>query len=119
MDDGSREISLALVRVHLLHCAARRPLCALAMIEELRQHGYDVRAATLSALLDSLAAAGHLTYERRGVEGKARKYYRITGAGRDLLARLRPMIRELAAEVLEGEHDHPAPVGPAAVEELR
>jgi DNA-binding PadR family transcriptional regulator len=118
MNDGSREFCLALVRVHLLHCAAERPLCALAMIEELRRRGYDVGPATLYALLHSLAAAGHLTYERRAVEGKVRRYYRITGAGRDLLARLRPMIRELAAEVLEGEHDHAAPVGPAAMEDL-
>ena len=46
------------------------------------------------------------------------KYYRITDAGRDALARLRPKIRELVDEVLVEEKDSPARSVPPATEKL-
>ena len=103
MNDIFRDIFLAFVRVHLLHHAAEGPIYGLEMIEELARHGYELSPGTLYPIFHSLETAGLLTSEPQTVNGKVRKYYRITPAGREALARLRPKIRELVDEVLEGK----------------
>ena len=52
-------------------------------------------------IFHELERAGYLTCEPETVAGKVRKYFRITGAGREALARLRPKIRELVNEVVK------------------
>jgi DNA-binding PadR family transcriptional regulator len=49
---------------------------------------------------------GYLEEERRVVGGKVRKYYRITATGRRALTLLRPKVRELVGEVLDGRQGH-------------
>lgn len=116
MDEIFREIFLAFVRVHLLHHAAEAPIYGLEMIEELARHGYEIGPGTLYPVLHSLERAGYLEAEKQSVNGKMRKYYRITGPGRDALVRLRPKIRELVDEVLG--HDGEASAAPALFERL-
>ncbi|HRE14452.1 MAG TPA: PadR family transcriptional regulator [Usitatibacteraceae bacterium] len=106
-----REIFLGFIRAHLLHHAARRPFFGAEMIEELRHHGYDVSPGTLYPILHKLGKAGYLACEPVVVEGKVRKYYRATPAGRDLLAEVIPKVKELTEELLE---DHAPEAGPFA-----
>jgi PadR family transcriptional regulator, regulatory protein PadR len=105
MHDIFHDIFLAFVRVHLLHHAEAGPIYGLEMIEELARHGYALSPGTLYPIFHGLEAAGFLRCERQTVNGKVRKYYRITEAGREALARLRPKIRELVDEVLEHEEE--------------
>jgi PadR family transcriptional regulator, regulatory protein PadR len=100
MHDIFRDIFLSFVRVHLLHHAAEGPIYGLEMIEELARHGYELSPGTLYPILHGLEAAGYLAAEPQTVNGKVRKYYRITGMGQEALARLRPKIGELVREVL-------------------
>ena len=100
MADIFRDIFLAFVRVHLLHHAAEGPIYGLEMIQELARHGYDLSPGTLYPAFHGLEEAGYLVSEPQTVQGKVRKYYRITEAGREALALLRPKIRELVNEVL-------------------
>jgi DNA-binding PadR family transcriptional regulator len=100
MSDIFRDIFLAFVRVHLLHHATQGPIYGLEMIEELARHGYEIGPGTLYPILHALETAGFLTAERQAVNGKVRKYYRITDAGREALAQVKPKIRELVDEVL-------------------
>jgi len=72
----------------------------LAMIEELRHHGYELSAGTLYPMLHALEGAGYLSRENRVVEGKIRKYYRATDLGQSVLAEARSRIRELVNEVV-------------------
>ena len=95
-----RDIFLAFVRVHLLHHAAADRIYGLAMIEELRRHGYQMSPGTLYPILHGLEERGYLKSEQEVANGKVRKYYRITTAGRSLLGQLRIKIRELGDEVL-------------------
>ena len=97
-----RDFFLGFVKIHILHHAAQEPIYGLAMIEELRRHGYDVSPGTIYPVLHSLEADGYLTREERVVGGKVRKYYAITEAGRDALAEARLKIAELTHEVVEG-----------------
>ncbi len=100
MTDISRDITLAFIRVHLLHHAAEGPIYGLEMIKELARHGYDISPGTLYPILHGLERAGALTSEKRTVEGKVRRYYIITDEGSTTLSILRPKVRELVNEVL-------------------
>jgi DNA-binding PadR family transcriptional regulator len=102
-----RDFFLGFVRVHVLHHAAQAPIYGLAMLEELRRHGYALGPGTLYPLLHGLEADGYLVRADRVVGGKVRKYYAATPAGRAALAELRGKIRELVDEVLEGQGPDP------------
>ena len=93
---------LGFVKIHVLHHAAREPVYGLALIDELRRHGYELGPSTIYPLLHSLEAAGYLAREDRVVGGKVRKYYAITEVGRLALAEAQVKIAELVDEVLEG-----------------
>jgi DNA-binding PadR family transcriptional regulator len=97
-----RDFFLGFVKIHVLHHAAQEPVYGLALIDELRRHGYELGPGTLYPLLHSLEAAGYLAREDRVVGGKVRKYYTITDPGRLALAEARVKIAELVDEVLEG-----------------
>jgi PadR family transcriptional regulator, regulatory protein PadR len=101
MRDLFRDTFLGFVRVHLLHHAAREPIFGTEMIEELRRHGYALSPGTLYPMLHALEAEGYLRSEAQVTEGKVRRYYRSTAAGRKALERLKVKIRELVDEVLE------------------
>jgi DNA-binding PadR family transcriptional regulator len=96
-----RDFFLGFVKIHVLHHAAEEPVYGVALIEELRRHGYELSPGTLYPLLHGLEEAGYLARENRVVGGKVRKYYTITPAGRDALDEARSKIRELVDEVLE------------------
>ncbi|SRR5579884_1584832 len=97
-----RDFLLGFVKIHILHHAAEAPVYGVALIEELRRHGYELSPGTLYPVLHAMEEAGYLARENRVVRGKVRKYYTATQAGRDALAEARPKIRELVDEVLEG-----------------
>jgi DNA-binding PadR family transcriptional regulator len=97
-----RDFFLGFVKVHVLHHAAQEPVYGLAMMEELRRHGYEVSPGTIYPLLHSLETDGYLAREERVVGGKVRKYYTITDEGRAALAEARIKIAELTHEVVEG-----------------
>lgn len=97
-----RDFFLGFIKIHILHHAAQEPIYGLALIEELRRHGYDLSPGTLYPILHSLEAAGYLARRDRVVGGKVRKYYTITGDGQAALAEARSKIAELVDEVIEG-----------------
>jgi DNA-binding PadR family transcriptional regulator len=97
-----RDFFLGFVKIHILHHAAQAPVYGVALIEELRHHGYELSPGTLYPVLHAMEEAGYLARENRVVGGKVRKYYTATQAGRDALDEARQKIRELVAEVLEG-----------------
>ena len=101
MGDIFRDTFLGFVRVHVLYHASKGRIFGVEMIEELREHGYRLSPGTMYPILHALEKAGHLVSEQAVVEGRMRKYYRITPSGHKVLERLRARIRELTREVLE------------------
>jgi DNA-binding PadR family transcriptional regulator len=112
-----RDFFLGFIKVHILHHAAEDPIYGLAMIEELRRHGYELSPGTLYPILHGLEATGYIAHEDRVVNGKVRKYYAITDAGRAALSETRDKIRELVGEVLEGQGPKQLPEPPDPDEE--
>jgi DNA-binding PadR family transcriptional regulator len=106
-----RDFFLGFIKIHILHHAAEAPIYGLAMLDELRRHGYELSPGTLYPLLHGLERAGYLQREERVVGGKVRKYYAATPAGRDALAQARIQIAELVSEVVEGRGPAADPAG--------
>lgn len=92
-----------LIRLHVLHHAARGPVFGLWLIEELRHHGYRVGPGKLYPLLHSLERRGLLRSEVTGRGRTARRLYVATRVGRATLARAKEKVRELFGEIFE-EH---------------
>ena len=109
-----RDFFLGFVKIHILHHADVEPVYGLALIEELRRHGYELSPGTLYPILHSLEREGYLVREDRVVGGKLRKYYTITQEGRSRLDEARQKIGELVTEVVQGRGPRHLPDPPEA-----
>jgi len=98
-----REFFLGFIKLHILHHAAEEAVYGLALITELRRHGYELSPGKMYPVLHQLRQARYLRRIDRVVNGKVRKYYMITQRGTDALADARTKIGELVGELLEAE----------------
>ena len=96
-----REFFLGFIKIHILHHAAEEPVYGLALIVELRRHGYELSPGTLYPVLHQLEKSGYLRRLSRVVDGKVRKYYTLSRRGGQALSDARAKIGELVGEVLE------------------
>ena len=95
-----REFQRGAVRLHILHHADEGEIHGAWMTEELASHGYQISPGTLYPTLHRLEEEGLLVSEQRVVDGRQRRVYTATAAGRQALAEDRKALAELAREVL-------------------
>ncbi|WP_368861812.1 PadR family transcriptional regulator [Frankia gtarii] len=95
-----REFQRGAVRLHILHHAAEQEIHGAWMTEELARHGHRISPGTLYPTLHRLEADGLLASEQRVIDGRTRRMYRATEAGKRALAEDRRALAELAREVL-------------------
>ncbi len=95
-----RKLFLAFMRIHILHHAEKEEFFGLWMIEELRSHGYEISSGTLYPILHSMDKDGILKSREKTVEGKVRKYYRLTEEGKEILKEVEKKTKELSDEIL-------------------
>ncbi|MGA2633767.1 MAG: PadR family transcriptional regulator [Terracidiphilus sp.] len=100
-----------LIRVHVLAHAMYEPIFGLAMMEELARHGYHIGPGTLYPLLHGLERSGLLKSVLKNVDGRKRRVYRITPAGKKALSKARAKVDELHHELHE---DTPRKISPLA-----
>jgi PadR family transcriptional regulator len=103
MLNHQRELFSGLVRLHVLHHACQEPIFGLGMIEELARHGYRLSPGTLYPLLDGLEKKGLLRSSRQLFDGRFRRVYRATPAGRKALKTAKQRVKELFGELFEDE----------------
>lgn len=103
MDD--KDLYSGLIRLHILHHAAREPIFGLGIIEELARHGYALSPGTLYPLLHGLEQKGYLR-SSIATRGRPRRVYRATARGRKALTAARDKVRELFGELFEDEEEH-------------
>ncbi|WYP27258.1 PadR family transcriptional regulator [Alkalihalobacillus sp. FSL W8-0930] len=96
-----RKLFLGFIQIHILHHAKEHPVYGVWMVEELKEHGYEISSGTLYPILHSMESDGLLTREDRNVEGKIRKYYSTTKQGEDVLVEARNKAYELFKEIKE------------------
>jgi PadR family transcriptional regulator PadR len=95
----SHDLFLGFVKLHILYHAGQEPVYGLWLIEELSEHGYRLSPGTLYPILHTLLEEKLLNCESRVVEGKVRKYYRLTSAGRKALDEGKRKAQELLEEL--------------------
>jgi PadR family transcriptional regulator, regulatory protein PadR len=96
-----RELVYGLIRLHVLVHAYHEPIFGVAMMEELKHHGYRIGPGTLYPLLHGLERGGLLRPELKNVSGRRRRVYKITAEGRKALDRARVKVDELHHELHE------------------
>jgi DNA-binding PadR family transcriptional regulator len=99
MDD--KDLYSGLIRLHILHHAAREPIFGLGIIEELGRHGYKLSPGTLYPLLHGLERKGYLRSSEQRDGRQMRRVYRATAQGRKALEAAREKVRELFGELFE------------------
>ena len=98
-----RDFYSGLIRLHVLHHAAKQPIFGLGMIEELRRHGYQISPGTLYPLLHGLEKKKYLKRSEVRHGKSLRRVYRATQLGREALALAKGKVRELFRELIEGK----------------
>ncbi len=96
-----RDLFNGLIRIHVLIHASHEPIFGLAMIEELRHHGYRTGPGTLYPLLHGMERSGLLKSELKNLTGRRRRVYTITSAGRKALEKAGDKVDELHHELHE------------------
>lgn len=94
-----RKFFLGFISIHILHHAAKEPIYGLWMMEELESHGYAISPGTLYPILKGMEKDGLLSSVEENVEGKIRKYYRLTPQGEVVLKEARVKAYELFKEM--------------------
>ena len=97
MDDKS--LYSGLIRLHILHHAAQKPLYGIWIAEELARHGYRLSAGTLYPILHALESKGYLRSHQERNGKIARRVYAITPLGRKALRVARNRVHELFGEM--------------------
>ena len=64
-DLGDRGFYTSLIRLHVLHHAAKAEVYGFAMIGELRRHGYELGTGTLYPILHGMQKKGLLSSEMK------------------------------------------------------
>ncbi|WP_077212870.1 PadR family transcriptional regulator [Bacillus dakarensis] len=94
-----RKLFLGFIQIHILHHAKEHPIFGAWMVEELREHGYNISSGTLYPILHNMESDGLLVKEEKNVEGKIRKYYTTTEKGNAVLDEARNKAYELFKEI--------------------
>ncbi len=90
-----------LIRLHVLHHAAREPIYGLGIIEELERHGYRMSPGTLYPLLRGLHRKGYLRVREVREGRRMRRLYTATPQGQRALKVAKAKVRELFGELFE------------------
>lgn len=94
-----RKLFLGFIQIHILHHAKIEEFYGSWMIEELKEHGYEMSPGTLYPILHNMEEGGLLEKNEKIVDGKVRKYYSITEYGSDVLSTLKEKVRLLIDEI--------------------
>ena len=95
----TRKIFNGLIYVHILHHGNIEEFYGSWMIEELKEHGYNISPGTLYPLLKLMVNEDLISKEERNVNGKIRKYYKTTQKGAQLLFELKNNLKEIFKDI--------------------
>jgi PadR family transcriptional regulator PadR len=96
-----QDLELAFIKIHILYHAGKEEVFGVGLMVELSRHGYEVGPGTLYPTLAKMEKGGFLVCNACTVDGKQRKYYRITPKVRSLLKKMKKKIEELYQEVIQ------------------
>ncbi|SFJ01806.1 PadR family transcriptional regulator [Nitrosomonas sp. Nm34] len=91
-----------LIRLHILHHVAEKPIFGLGIIKELRYHGYKLSTGTLYPMLHGLEKKGCFSTRHEHPGRRDRRVDEITKQGHVALADAKVKVKELFRELIEG-----------------
>ncbi|KAB3529291.1 helix-turn-helix transcriptional regulator [Alkaliphilus pronyensis] len=94
-----RKLFLGFMQIHILHHGKKEAFYGSWMMDELKEHGYDISPGTLYPLLHNMESKKLLKKDDRIVHGKVRKYYSTTDLGDQVLEETRIKAYELFKEI--------------------
>ena len=98
-----REFLRGAVRLHILHHASDGPVHGAWLAKELAEHGYRISPGSLYPTLHKMETEGLIRSDQHVVDGRVRRSYVATVAGRRTLQSTKRQLRELADEILADE----------------
>jgi DNA-binding PadR family transcriptional regulator len=98
-----KRLDVDFVELHILYHASEGPIYGLWLLEELARHGYRFNASQLYPKLHRLERQGMLRHRGEIVDGRVRKYYRMTARGRRYWLAMKRRLLELVSEALSRE----------------
>jgi PadR family transcriptional regulator PadR len=93
-----QELLIALIRLHVLHHAAKEEFYGQWMIHELARHGYTLSPGTLYPMLHALERKGYLRSREERLGRTYRRIYRATALGREADRIYKVQVRELTGQ---------------------
>src|SRR5437016_3721529 len=94
-----QELLKGLIRLHILHHAAKEAFYGQWMIHELARHGYSLSPGTLYPMLHALERRGYLKSRKQRLGRTFRRVYRATALGREANKLVKSKVRELVGEL--------------------
>lgn len=89
------EFYTGLVRMFILHEAAKKPIFGLWLMEVLEKHGYRVGPGTLYPILHAFERRGLLLSVVESQGNRKRRLYKTTALGKRMLTHVRSRSRQL------------------------
>jgi PadR family transcriptional regulator, regulatory protein PadR len=93
-----QELLVGLIRLHILHHAAKEEFYGQWMIHELARHGYTLSPGTLYPMLHALERKGYLRSREERLGRTYRRIYRATALGREADRICKVQVRELTGQ---------------------
>ena len=93
-----QELLVGLIRLHILHHAAKEEFYGQWMIHELARHGYTLSPGTLYPMLHALERRGYLRSRKERLDRTFRRLYRATALGREADRICKVQVRELTGQ---------------------
>jgi DNA-binding PadR family transcriptional regulator len=90
-----QDLLKGLIRLHILHHAAKSEFYGQWMIHELSHHGYRLSPGTLYPMLHALERNGYLKSRTERAGRTFRRVYRATALGREANQVAKVQVREL------------------------
>lgn len=95
------EFLLGFIKIYILQFADKEPVYGKEIHDQLEEFGFKISFGTLYNTFHGFEEKGYLVHEERNVNGKIRKYYRITKHGREALVTAKGKARELFTALYE------------------
>jgi DNA-binding PadR family transcriptional regulator len=90
-----QDLYSGLIRLRILHHAARAPIFALSIVLDLEGQGYKVSSGAIYPILRELERSGYLARTEKRLGKTTRHAYRATSKGRKALAAAKTKVKEL------------------------
>jgi PadR family transcriptional regulator PadR len=93
------DLLFGFIKIHILYHAEKGKIFGQEFRNELERHGYQVSFGTLYPVFHKLEEQKYLKSEKININGRIRRYYRITAKGRRILDKAKKQAKELVDEL--------------------